>query len=82
VATAAYGSALEPQVAALRWARDRARERSGFAAVSVGLYERSSPPVAALLRETEVGRALVRTALSPLVGLVDGAERVSRVIGK
>ena len=82
VATAAYGSPLEPQVAALRRVRDRAREGSGFAAVSVGLYERSSPPVAALLRETEVGRALVRTALSPLVGLVDGAERVAHVIGK
>ena len=57
--------------------RDRARERSGFAAVSVGLYERSSPPLAALLRETEAGRALVRTALSPLVGIVETAERLA-----
>jgi hypothetical protein len=79
VATAAYGSALEPRVAALRRARDQARARSGFAAVSVGLYERSSPPLAALLRETEAGRALVRTALSPLVGIVEAAERAAAI---
>jgi hypothetical protein len=76
VATAAYGSALEPQVEALRRVRDRARDRSGWAAISIGLYERSSPPVAALLRETDAGRALVRAALSPIVGLVDEAERL------
>jgi len=79
VATAAYGSALEPQVAALRRVRDRARQ-NGFAAVSVGLYERSSPPVADLLRETEIGRALVRVALSPIVGVVSGAERASALM--
>jgi hypothetical protein len=80
VATAAFGSALEPRVEALRRVRDRAREGNGFAAVSVGLYERSSPPVAALLRETEVGRALVRAALSPIVGVVDGAERAAALV--
>jgi hypothetical protein len=82
VATAAYGSALEPQVAALRQARDVAREKSGFAAVSVGLYERASPPLAGVLRETEVGRALVRAALSPIVSAVDGASRVSSVLSR
>jgi hypothetical protein len=81
VATAAYGSALEPQVAALRRVRDRARDNS-FVAVSVGLYERSSPPLAALLRQTEVGRVLVRAALSPIVEVVDGAERVAGLGGK
>jgi hypothetical protein len=77
VATAAYGSAMEPRVAALRRVRDSARERSGIAAVSVGLYERSSPPLAAVLRETEAGRAAVRTALSPIVGVIDAAERLA-----
>jgi hypothetical protein len=80
VATAAYGSALEPQVAALRRVRDGARERSGVVAVSVGLYERSSPPLADLLRGTEAGRALVRSAISPVVGIVEAAERVAAVI--
>jgi hypothetical protein len=82
VATAAYGSALEPSVMALRRARDLARDRSGFAAVSVGLYERSSPPLAELLRGTEAGRALVRSAISPVVGIVDAAERASRILAK
>jgi hypothetical protein len=77
VATAAYGSALEPQVMALRRVRDQARERSGFAAVTVGLYERSSPPLAGVLRGSEAGRAAVRMALSPLVGIVEAAERVA-----
>jgi hypothetical protein len=79
VATAAYGSALEPQVAALRRARDLARDRSGFAAVSVGLYERASPPLAGLLRGTDEGRAAVRSALSPIVGIVEAAERLAAI---
>ena len=54
----------------------------GFAAVSVGLYERSSPPLAELLRGTEAGRALVRSAISPVVGIVDAAERASRILAK
>jgi hypothetical protein len=80
VATAAYGTALEPQVAALRRARDELRARSGFGAAAVGLYERSSPPLAGLLRETEAGRALVRSALSPLSALVGAAERASALL--
>jgi Fibronectin type III domain len=80
VATAAYGSALEPQVMALRRVRDRARDGNRFAAVSVGLYERASPPLADLLRGTEAGRALVRSALSPVVGVIDAAERLARAI--
>lgn len=73
VATAAYGSALEPRVATLRRLRDRARAGSAMAAVPLELYERASPPVASVLRESEAGRALVRSALSPLVSLVDDA---------
>jgi hypothetical protein len=80
VATAAYGSALEPHVAALRRVRDGARDASGFAAVSVGLYERSSPPVADLLRGTDEGRAAVRSALSPVIGIVEMAERIARAM--
>jgi hypothetical protein len=75
VATAAYGSPLEPRVAAMRRLRDRARANP-FAAVSIGLYERSSPPLAALLGESEAGRAVVRTALSPLAELAEAALRL------
>jgi hypothetical protein len=77
VATAAYGSPLAPQVSALRRARDQLRRRTPFAAAAVGLYERASPPVASVLRESESGRAVVRQALSPLMSLVEAAERLT-----
>jgi hypothetical protein len=67
IATAAFGTPQAAAVDVLRRARDRAREASGFAAAAVGLYERSSPPLADLLRSTEVGRALVRRALAPVI---------------
>jgi hypothetical protein len=68
VATAAYGSALEPHVQALRRLRDEARARSGLGAAAIHMYERASPPVAALLRESPSLRALVRGALGPVAG--------------
>jgi hypothetical protein len=78
VATAAYGSALEPQVQSLRRLRDHARARSAWASVPLSLYERASPPVAGLLRQSEVTRALVREALAPLVGIADDAAPLLR----
>ena len=68
IATAAYGSPQEPRIGVLRSLRDAARSRSPLAAAVVDAYERSSPPVAAVLRETEIGRALVRSLLAPVVG--------------
>jgi hypothetical protein len=73
IATAAYGSAQAAGVEALRRVRDEARARSGFAAAAAALYERSSPPVAGVLRETGAGRAAVRAALGPLIGVVEAA---------
>jgi hypothetical protein len=70
VATAAYGSPLAPQVGALRKVRDRLKASSSFVAAAVGLYERSSPPVAAALRESDTTRALVRSALGPFLQLL------------
>jgi hypothetical protein len=63
VATAAFGSDLAPEVAALRRARDLATARSALAGVAVDLYYRSSPPAAAALSRSPVARALVRRAL-------------------
>jgi hypothetical protein len=71
IATAAFGSAQAAGVAALRRARDAARRGSSLAAAAAALYERASPPLADMLRDTEVGRALVRRALAPVV---DAAE--------
>jgi hypothetical protein len=67
IATAAYGSALTPAVQHLRHLRDRARESSGLAAAAIDLYERSSPPLAALLRQSRAGRAVIRELLTPLI---------------
>jgi hypothetical protein len=78
VATATYGSAIAPQVEALRRVRDRLRAGSPLAAAAVGLYERASPPMASVLRGSDVGRALVRQALAPLLTVVDTAEALRR----
>ncbi len=83
VATAAYGSALAPAVGSLRAVRDRARDGSALAATVVDLYERSSPPVAALLRQSQGLRAAVRRLLAPALRVAEtlapaGAGRPAR----
>jgi hypothetical protein len=67
IATAAFGSPQAAGVAALRRVRDAARRSSLLAGAAAALYERSSPPLADLLRGTPAGRALVRQALAPLI---------------
>ncbi len=67
IATAAFGSDLAPEVAALRTARDLATSRSTLAAVAVDLYYRSSPPAAAALARSPVARAIVREGLRALL---------------
>ncbi len=67
IATAAYGSSLDPAVQRLRGLRDRARANNGVFAAAIDLYERSSPPLADLLRGSRGGRAVVRELLGPLV---------------
>jgi hypothetical protein len=73
VATAAYGSALAPAVNSLRAVRNRARASSALAATLIDLYERSSPPVAALLGQSEGLRAMVRRLLAPALSATDAA---------
>jgi hypothetical protein len=67
IATAAYGSPEEREIEVLRRLRDGARAKTAFAAAAVDLYERSSPPVADLLRESAIGRVMVLSLLAPLV---------------
>jgi hypothetical protein len=71
IATAAYGSSLAPAVASLRAARDQAKGRSSLAAALVDLYERSSPPVAAVLGQSAGARAIIRQLLAPALNAVD-----------
>jgi hypothetical protein len=69
IATAAYGSALAPAVTQLRAVRDRARGFTALAAAAIDLYERASPPLAALLGRSDASRAVVRQVLAPAVEL-------------
>ena len=71
VATAAYGSELEPEVAALRSVRDQLRPRSPLFATAIELYYRSGPAAAAVIQRSETLRALARRLLAPAAGLAD-----------
>jgi hypothetical protein len=70
IATAAYGSALEPHVMALREFRDRYLQRSAFGRAFIRFYYRYSPPVAAVIAQHEWLRLIVRMLLTPLVLIV------------
>jgi len=67
IATAAYGSALEPEVQALRdFRRDYMLKNSLGRGFHV-FYQEYSPPLANLIREHESLRTLTRLALTPVV---------------
>ena len=67
IATAAYGSELDPDVAVLRRERDRAAQRSGLVEMAALLYARSAPPLARLVGRSDTARAAVRALLRPIM---------------
>ncbi|MGI9309595.1 MAG: CFI-box-CTERM domain-containing protein [Gammaproteobacteria bacterium] len=67
IATAAYGSYLEPEVKLLRQFRDDVLLRHEPGQAFVAWYYRTSPPLAAHIAEHESLRLLTRIALTPLV---------------
>ena len=67
IATAAYGSWLDPHVVTLREFRDRHLLTNPAGTWFVGQYYRHSPPIAAYIRERENLKLLVRIALAPVV---------------
>ena len=73
VATAAFGSAMEPQVESLRQARDALRTRSEVFAAATDLYYRSGPVAASIISRSDSLRALARTLLGPIVAAAQTA---------
>ena len=67
IATAAFGSYLDPDVKALREFRDRRLLTNALGRMFVGFYYRHSPPVAAYICRHEGMRTVVRFALTPIV---------------
>jgi uncharacterized repeat protein (TIGR01451 family) len=67
IATAAYGSYLDPHVRSLRRFRDEILKRSRPGRALVAWYYDVSPPVAQYIEERETLRTLIRMALTPLV---------------
>lgn len=75
VATAAYGSPLEPHVQALRAFRDEVLRHSAPGRAFIAFYYEHSPPVAAVIARHASLRALARAALAPVVYAVEYPRR-------
>jgi uncharacterized repeat protein (TIGR01451 family) len=70
IATAAYGSPLEPHVQALREFRDNYLQQFALGRAFIDFYYRHSPPIADLVAAHDSLRLLVRAILTPVVLIV------------
>ena len=69
IATAAYGSLMEPHVRILRDFRDRFLLGNTVGESFVRLYYTYSPPIAHFISKHAILRLLVRISLLPIVGM-------------
>ena len=67
IATAAYGSYLDPQVVVLRNFRDQVLLQSAAGTAFVKFYYKHSPPIADFIYRHDVLRLFTRWALTPLI---------------
>lgn len=67
IATAAYGSFLDPHVTALRTFRDRQLLTNPLGREFVTLYYRYSPPIANFISDSALLRGITRVLLTPIV---------------
>jgi hypothetical protein len=82
IATAAYGSYLDPKVRVLREFRDRVLARSDAGRSFIRWYYRTSPPIADVIAEHESLRLITRGLLTPLVyGLESPALALAGLFG-
>lgn len=70
IATAAYGSYLDPHVMVLRHFRDDVLLQSKAGSAFVAFYYRHSPAIAEFIAQHDSLRLLMRLALTPLIVLV------------
>jgi hypothetical protein len=70
IATAAFGSYLDPHVMVLRHFRDDVLLQSKAGTAFVRFYYHYSPPIANFIAQHEVLRTLIRFALTPVIFLV------------
>jgi hypothetical protein len=68
IATAAYGSAMEPKVDMLRQFRDRYLMTNGPGRALVSFYNYYSPPLAEFIASSGFSRFITRAALLPFMG--------------
>ena len=71
IATAAYGSYLDPHVRSLRRYRDETLMRSRLGRALVAWYYDVSPPIAQYIQAHETFRTLTRFALTPVVFAIE-----------
>ncbi len=71
IATAAYGSSLDPHVEMLRNFRDRVLMRTAWGRSFVAFYYRLSPPLADFISRHDDARAAARWMLTPVVYSVE-----------
>lgn len=67
IATAAYGSYLDPHVMVLRHFRDDVLLQSELGTAFVKFYYKHSPPIADFIAEHDTLRMIMRLALTPLI---------------
>ena len=67
IATAAFGTELEPEVQTLRNFRDKELLTNEFGKIFVNTYYKMSPALADFIRPHENLRSLVRTGLRPII---------------
>lgn len=67
IATAAYGTTMAPELGTLRSFRDNTLMGHTAGRAIVNFYYRNSPPLAAAISHSPAMKAVVRTALSPVV---------------